>query len=55
MSESKETITAKVPSEMRHKIRVEAAKADMSMSEWIRQAAEERLGEENRYEPSADD
>ena len=46
MAEDKETITSKVTPEMRRRIRVAAAKEDMSMSEWMREAATERLKEE---------
>ena len=46
MASENETVTAKVPPEMRREIRVQAAKADMSMSEWIRRAIDERLDED---------
>jgi uncharacterized protein (DUF1778 family) len=47
MRQDKETITSKVDSKTRQEIRVAAAKKDMSMSEWIREAAIERLEEES--------
>lgn len=51
MGRDRETINAKVSPEMRRRVRVEAAKLDMSMSEFIREALEERLEESD--EPAA--
>ena len=54
MGQDKETITSKVDSETRREIRVAAAKEDMSMSEWIREAAIERLEEESEVSKADD-
>ena len=47
MGQEKKTITSKVDSETHREIRVAAAKEDLSISEWIREAAIERLEEES--------
>lgn len=52
---AEDSISVKMDAELKRKVRVAAAKSDESMSDWVREAIEEKLeresGNRSRVEP----